>query len=120
MPNEAVNMIRRRGFGFDQTSQSASADLPAGMSYEEFRQAIMDERSYELAFEGHRRQDLVRWGIYYETVQQTYKDYMEWHEMGPDYYIGAQYTFKNKNELLPIPQREMDLCEQFVQNQGWK
>lgn len=117
---EAVNMIRRRGFGFDQTSQSASADLPAGMSYEEFRQAIMDERSYELAFEGHRRQDLVRWGIYYETVQQTYRDYMEWHEMGPDYYVGAQYTFKNKNELLPIPQREMDLCEQFVQNQGWK
>ena len=117
---EAINMVRRRGFGFDYTAPSANADLPAGMSYDEFRQAIIDERSYELAFEGHRRQDLVRWGIYYETVQQTYKDYMDWHEMGPDYYIGAQYTFKNKNELLPIPQREMDLCNQFVQNEGWK
>ena len=117
---EAVNMIRRRGFGFDHSTPSETADLPAGLSYEDFHKAIMAERSYELAFEGHRRQDLVRWGVYYETVQQTYKDQMEWHELGPDYYIGAQYTFKGKNELLPIPQREMDLCPQFVQNPGWK
>jgi hypothetical protein len=45
---------------------------------------------------------------------------MEWHENATEYYLGAEYTFKNKNELLPIPQREMDLCEQFEQNEGWK
>ena len=117
---EALNMVRRRGFGFDYSSSSFNADLPAGQTYESFRQAIMDERSYELAFEGHRRQDLVRWGIYYEKVQETYHEYMDWHEMGPDYFIGAEYTFKNKNELLPIPQREMDLCPQYKQNDGWK
>lgn len=117
---EAVNMVRRRGFGFDYNSPSLNADLPNDLTYETFRKAIMDERSYELAYEGHRRQDLVRWGIYYETVQETYRQYMDWHEMGPDYYMGAAYTFKNKNELLPIPQREMDLCPQYKQNDGWK
>ena len=33
-----------------------------------------------------------------------------------DYY---KYTEKNKHELLPIPQREKDLCIQFKQNPGW-
>ncbi|WP_347044826.1 hypothetical protein, partial [Bacteroides ovatus] len=30
-----------------------------------------------------------------------------------------KYTEKNKHELLPIPQREKDLCIQFKQNPGW-
>lgn len=117
---EAVNMVRRRAYGLDATTLSAEADLPAGLTYEQFRDAIRTERSHELCYEGHRRQDLVRWGIYYETVQETYRKLMDWHETGPDYYIGVHYTYKKKNELLPIPQREMDLCEQFVQNDGWK
>ena len=117
---EAINQVRRRGFGLDVTLPSAEADLPADMDYADFQQAVRDERGYELCHEGHRRQDLVRWGIYYETVQATYKKLMDWHETAPEYYIGALYTFKNKNELLPIPQREMDLCEQFEQNEGWK
>ena len=117
---EAVNQVRRRGFGEDLTIPSAVADLPVEMDYASFQQAVRTERSHELCHEGHRRQDLVRWGIYYETVQATYKKLMDWHESAPEYYIGADYTKKNKNELLPIPQREMDLCEQFEQNQGWK
>lgn len=117
---EAVNMVRRRGYGLNYTKPSLEADLPAGLSYEEFRDVIYAERSYELAFEGHRRQDLIRWGIYYDRVQETYYRQMDWHELGADYYIGALYTYRNKNELLPIPQREMDLCSRFEQNQGWK
>ncbi len=38
-----------------------------------FREAVRKERSYELSFEGHRRMDLVRWGIYYNTIQETAK-----------------------------------------------
>lgn len=116
---EAVNMVRRRGFGLDIHEESAEADLPSTLSYEDFRQAIRDERAYELAFEGQRRQDLVRWGIYYETVQKTYIDMGMWHPDAPSSYIGALYTRKGKHELLPIPQREKDLCTQFVQNPGW-
>ena len=44
------------------------------MDQAEFRKAIQKERAYELAFEGHRRLDLIRWGIYYETIQETYNE----------------------------------------------
>lgn len=115
----AVNMVRRRGFGLDVNTPSVAADLPSTLGFEDFRKAIRDERSYELAFEGHRRQDLVRWGIYPETVADTYVAMGLWHFAAPQYYIGAMYTKKGKSELLPIPQREKDLCPQYDQNPGW-
>lgn len=116
---EAVNMVRRRGYGLDIATASATADLEEGLSYEEFCQAVRDERSWELAFEGHRRQDLIRWGIYYDTVSATYQHLTTWSDTAPNYYLAGIYTQKNKHELLPIPQREMDLCSQFKQNPGW-
>ena len=112
-----LNMVRRRAFGND-VNASSNADL-SGFTQEEFRQAIRDERAYELAYEGHRRQDLIRWGIYVDTIEQTYQGLMSWHETAPDYFIAVDYTRKNKHELLPIPQREVDLCG-FSQNLGWK
>lgn len=116
---EAVNMVRRRGFGLPVNTASSTADLPTGLSYEDFQQAVRDERSYELAFEGHRRQDLIRWGIYYETVRATAQDMADWSENGANYYICARYTQKNKHELLPIPQRDIDLMPFYDQNPGW-
>lgn len=116
---EAVNMVRRRGFGLAYAAPDEMADLASGLSYEDFQQAVRDERSYELAFEGNRRQDLIRWGIYYETVANTYRNLTSWSNTAPDYYLAGIYTKKNKHELLPIPQREMDLCPQFKQNPGW-
>ena len=105
----AINKVRRR------------AGLPelSGLSYEEFRQAVRDERSYELCFEGHRKQDLIRWGIYYETIKQTRLEMTGWHEEALDYYLVGEYTVKGKHELLPIPQRELDLMENCVQNPNW-
>lgn len=116
---EAINMVRRRGFGLPVETASSTSDLSSGMSYEEFQQAVRDERAYELAFEGHRRQDLVRWGIYYESIRQTAQDLVNWYSSGAQYYVCVDYTKKNKNELLPIPQRDMDLMTQFKQNPGW-
>lgn len=116
----AVNAVRRRAYGFPVGETSSVADLNSGLSYEEFKQAIRNERAHELAFEGHRRQDLVRWGIYYETIQNTYNELANWHDQAQEQYKIANYTIKGKNELLPIPQREMDLCPKFEQNNGWK
>lgn len=114
----AINMVRRRGFGLPVDTDNSKSDL-SGMSYEEFQKAVRNERAYELAFEGHRRQDLVRWGIYYESIKQTAQDLVNWYSGGDGYYVCVDYTKKNKNELLPIPQQEMDLCTQFNQNPGW-
>ena len=115
----AINMVRRRGFGVPINVTSNTADLASGMSYEEFRQAVRDERAYELAFEGHRRQDLIRWGIYYETVMQTAQDMENYLDGASAIYIAARYTQKGKHELLPIPQREMQLMPKYKQNPGW-
>lgn len=112
----AVNEVRRRAYGYP--SDVSKCDIPAGLDQEQFRQAVRDERKYELAFEGHRRMDLVRWGIYYETIQQTYRDQLTWWSSAN--YVVQKYTVKGKHELLPIPQREMDLCKKFKQNPGWE
>lgn len=115
---EAVNMVRRRGFGLDCTVASNDADLEAGLSYEAFQKAIRDERAWELAGEAHRRQDLIRWGIYADTVKETYNNLGTWHTGAATYFLGGEYTQKGKHELLPIPQREIDLCG-YKQNPNW-
>jgi len=113
----AINKVRRRGYG--NPSNTSVCDL-SGMSQDEFRQAIRDERAFELAFEGHRRMDLVRWGIYYETVQETDNALLAWWTGSGSYnYDVAKNTVKGKHELLPIPLREKDLCTQFKQNPNW-
>lgn len=116
---EAINMVRRRGFGYPVETANSTSDLPAGMSYQNFQQAIRNERAYELAFEGQRRQDLIRWGIFYESLQKTAQDLVDWYANGVEFFVCVDYTKKNKNELLPIPQRDLDIMPQFKQNPGW-
>lgn len=96
------------------------ADLPTGLTQEEFRQAVRKERAYELCFEGNRKQDLIRWGIYAESIEQTGKDLMKWNPECPaEYYLPSKYTVKGKHELQPIPQRELDLMPLYNQNLNW-
>ena len=115
----AVNMVRRRGYGKPINEASNVCDLDSTLGYEAFQKAVRDERAHELCFEGHRRQDLVRWGIYYQTIRNTFQELVRWHENAPDYYRIIDYTIEGKNELLPIPQREMDLMNQYEQNPNW-
>lgn len=51
----AINAVRRRGYG--NPSNTSACDLPQGLDETSFREAVRKERSYELSFEGHRRQD---------------------------------------------------------------
>lgn len=114
----AINEVRRRAYG------NNDHDLK-GLSPEDFRQAVQDERAYELAFEGHRRMDLVRWGVYYKTVKTTSNAINLWFqdndpEKNKPYNTAGRYTKFGKHELYPIPQHDMDLCEQFDQNPNWE
>ena len=65
---------------------------------QEMIDAIRHERQVELGFEMHRFFDLVRWGIAAEKL--------------PDFQVG-------KHEVFPIPQTEIDLNPQLVQNAGY-
>ncbi len=130
---DAVNKVRRRGYGLYNLTETPEtdgedddvspivtvADLASGLSQEEFRQAVRDERAYELCFEGNRKQDLIRWGIYAETVIQTDWEYSQWVTSSADYYLAGQYTVKGKHELQPIPQRDKDLMPLYNQNPEW-
>lgn len=108
---DAVNAVRRRGFG------DTAHDLSYGLSREELRQAIRKERAYELCFEGHRKQDLIRWGIYYDTIVSTAQELADWFANAN--YSVRNYTQKGRHELLPIPQRDLDLMKKCKQNPGW-
>ena len=121
----AVNMVRRRGFGYDiNSSESTDADLPAGLSQKQFRDVIRSERAYELCFEGNRKQDLIRWGIYAKSVVDVAPAMNEWCDGASSYILAAQYTDyvageESKHNLQPIPQRELDLMTKFEQNPKW-
>ena len=122
----AVNKVRKRGYTEPDGTVHSEYVLKAGMDQAEFRKAIQKERAYELAFEGHRRLDLIRWGIYSETIEETYNALKAWWDEREDdkntlipNYVIYDYTEKGKHELMPIPQREMDLCTQFNQNPKW-
>ncbi len=108
---DAVNAVRRRGFG------DTLHDLSYALSQEELREAIRKERAYELCFEGHRKQDLIRWGIYYTTIRNTAQELVNWFTNAN--YAVARFTVEGRHELLPIPQRDLDLMTKCKQNPGW-
>jgi tetratricopeptide (TPR) repeat protein len=66
------------------------------------RKAVRMERRLELALEGHRYFDLVRWGIA-KTVLESYSAFEGTHL---PFYKGLSY--KSYNDYFPIPQTEID------------
>ena len=69
------------------------------------RTAVRFERKLELAMEGHRFFDLVRWGIA-DVAINAFLNYEK--TKLPAGYGNASFT-KGKNEYFPIPQRQIDL-----------
>lgn len=82
----------------------------SGMSQDDFRVKIMDERMRELCFEGWRRIDLLRMNKFVELVKERNK----WaHESG---------TIQDFNKRYPIPDTEIKTNDAFTpddQNPGY-
>ncbi|MFT3740169.1 MAG: RagB/SusD family nutrient uptake outer membrane protein [Breznakibacter sp.] len=78
----------------------------------DLQKAIRHERRVELAMEGHRWFDLVRWGVAAETMN-SYRD------QESDAVKQHMGTFvKGKHELFPIPAAEINL-NPMEQNNGY-
>ncbi len=123
-----VNQVRSRAAnpaGFVKTSAGANAANYAVATYpasafsskDAARNLVRFERKLELAEEGHRFFDLVRWGIAAPTLNAflTYEK-----TKLPNAYAGAAFT-AGKNEYLPLPQTQIDLQGSSVlkQNPGY-
>jgi starch-binding outer membrane protein, SusD/RagB family len=67
---DAVNKVRRRGFGKPIDSPS-DIDLPTGLSKATFFDALVKERSFELGGEGLRKYDLLRWNMLNTKILET-------------------------------------------------
>jgi hypothetical protein len=91
-PNNAydyVNEVRKRAFDPDKPW--------SGLSQLEFREAMYDERKFELCTEGYRRMDLIRWGILLDVVKTV--QHRSFNNPGDN--------IKPYHVLLPIPQDEI-------------
>jgi len=67
----AVNRVRRRGYGRPVATPDPDIDLPAGLSKRDFFKAIVRERSLELGGEGVRKYDLLRWNLLAPALAET-------------------------------------------------
>jgi hypothetical protein len=94
--------------------------LPPVADKDDLRIALRKERSLELGYEALRKFDLIRWGIYSETMESLANVIRL---SAPDNYkfaaVYAQNASDARNVLLPIPSSEMMLNKLITQNKGW-
>jgi starch-binding outer membrane protein, SusD/RagB family len=67
----AINQVRRRGYGKSINIPDASVDIAPGLSKPDFFKAIVRERTLELAGEGVRKYDLLRWNLLEKALNET-------------------------------------------------
>lgn len=117
---EYVNKVRRRGFGKPVETADPAIDLPAGMASQDFLEAIRLERMRELSYEGLRKHDLIRWGIYVSTMQQQVATYQSSMPANlSDAAIKQAQRVTARSVLFPIPNTEIAVNPYVSQNPGW-
>lgn len=92
----AINKVRSR----------AGIEPLTGLNYQDFKEAVLNERRLEFAFECQRRFDLVRTGRLIEAVKAENS-------------FSRNASIQPFHVLLPIPQSEMDANKNLVQNTGY-
>ena len=112
---EAIREIRKRA-GV-KTDESLLGD------YRSFRDLVRNERGRELAFEGLRKWDLIRWGTFVEkmhnagTNQPTENKYRN---VSYTNYAAANYANVTARHIyLPIPTKELAVNHALRQNPLW-
>lgn len=139
----AFNKVRERARKANGTPRMTPVDLTSGLSKDEFRMAVFNERGLELVGEGQRFFDAVRtrymntnvtmlqWRMetYYPGLPADQKALPSWHSSSQTWRGGRVYMLNvsewNERFLLyPIPTSELDANPNFGakyprQNPGW-
>ncbi len=133
---EAFNKLRERARLANGTARTTPANLTSGLSKENFRLKVFDERGLELVGEGHRWFDLVRMRYIdgRTMMQYRYETFLpSLPKTAPAYNAttntwggGKVYptnivAWSKKMLLWPIPGREIDTNPNMKQNSeyGW-
>lgn len=100
---QALNDVRER-------SNASLRTMDMFTSKVALRSAIIEERAMELAMEGDRRWDLIRWGIYLQAMNAL---------EGTDE-VGNVKQRSNKHLLFPLPTLEVLTNKAITENNpGW-
>lgn len=121
--------------GTDYTTRAKAAVLEvrerAGIKTDEsklnnevdFRDLIRNERARELAFEGLRKYDLIRWGIFVERMHEagTYvPTESKYRNATITNYAAISYANVSERHIyLPIPTKELAVNQALTQNPLW-
>ena len=131
--NMSINELRRRVGMVELTNEFVQGDNAQNIKLD-MREEIRRERLVELANEGFRYDDLLRWGIaqdvlpkalvgipdlreYYPLVSETVwaKVKNGFVELQP----ASDRTFEDRHYLWPLPLLQLALNENLEQNPGW-
>ncbi len=113
----AVNEIRSR-------PSVDMPDIPTGLSQDELRERIRNERRIELVYEEHRFYDIRRWKIAEDLLNGPMQGIEMTVDEGTGDIIYTKFdfetrTFPSKLYVLPISQSEMDKSPGLTQIAGW-
>lgn len=120
-----VNMVRRRA-GIPDVEESWT--LPSAknqgkhLTKEGFREIIQQERLIEMAFEGGRYWDLLRWKRAETVLNQQIKGWDVSQVETVPYYqpiVLFNQSFKKKSYLWPLRESALIINSNLVQNPGW-
>jgi len=114
----AVDLIRNRA-GLENL---AMVKPEAVSGKDAFFDEIVDERFRELCFEGHRKHDLIRWGLLDEKLTELYESIIYHPSYGPSHAFRYRcYTNFDpaKHLSLPYPQQEVLINNLLEQKPAW-
>jgi hypothetical protein len=109
---QAVDKIRER---------SHMPDFPAGMSKEDFRKKLRNERRVEMAFENQRFWDIRRWktGPLTNTIRGMEITKNPDGSFNYKEKIVSHRVWNKKMFQYPVPQSELDKNKNLIQDPGW-
>ena len=114
--NATIKPIRQRA-GF---TLSSALNFPGGEA--DLKEIVRNERRSELAFEGSRRNDIIRWRIAEDVLNGWCHGLYTGASVGTDggyVRIELRQFDATKHYLWPIPQKERDLNRNLDQNPNW-
>ena len=118
---DAIRLLRQRA-GIKAGKAGCRYGLPDGMTKEEMRKVIQNERRIELAFEEHRFYDIRRWRIAEEAFAKPLQGMNITVGSGQTVYTRVDLmstNFSPKYYLYPIPYSEVNKNENMKQNPNW-